>query len=512
MLPTARYPFRVQGTRTQGGRSEPRTSYPVAAQSTPLPMPLRHPDAVIVGAGPNGLAAAVVLAEAGWRVLVFEANETVGGAARSGALTRPGFVHDLGSAVHPLAVASPLFRRLPLAQYGLEWVRPEVPLAHPLDGGRAVLLHQSLDETAAGLGTDGAAYRRLFGPLVRDWPALEHEVLGPLLRVPRRPLALARFGLQAIRSARGLAEASFETAPARALFAGLAAHSGLALDAPATASFGLVLSILAHRVGWPFPRGGAQALTDALAAHLRALGGRIVTGARVDAVDALPPARAVVLDVTPRQLLRLAGHRLPARTRRALEGYRYGPGAFKVDWALDAPIPWANPPCARAGTLHLGGTLEEIAESEKAVADGRPPERPYVLLAQPSRFDPTRAPAGQHTAWAYCHVPNGSTADMTAPIEAQVARFAPGFQGRVLDRAVATPADLERMNANLVGGDVNGGAQGLGQMVARPVFGPTPYRLARGLYLCSASTPPGGGVHGLCGFHAARAVLRDAKE
>lgn len=473
-------------------------------------------DAVIVGAGPNGLAAAIVLAEAGRRVLVLEANHDVGGAARSAGLTRDGFLHDLGSTTHPLAAASPFLRRLPLGEHGLAWVQPDLPLAHPLDGGRAVLHHRSLDDTARGLGPDAEAWTDLFGRLLADWPKLEQEILQPLLHWPRHPVSLARFGLPALRSAEGLARARFETTEARALFAGHAAHSLLALDRAASASFGLVLGTLAHHVGWPCPRGGAGRITAALAGHLRSIGGEIETNRRVESSDDLPPARSVVFDLTPRQVLRIMGHGLPRRPRQALLRFRYGTAAFKVDWALDGPIPWANPECGRAGTVHVGGTLEEIAAGERTVADGGTPEAPFVLLAQHSLFDRTRAPDGRHTAWAYCHVPNGSTVDMTGRIEAQIERFAPGFGQRILERAVSSPAELERQNANLVGGDINGGAQDLAQMLARPLLSPRPYRLARagghgspGLYMCSSSTPPGGGVHGMCGWHAARTVLHD---
>ena len=473
-----------------------------------------------MGAGPNGLAAAIVLVEAGRRVLVLEANAEVGGAARTAELTRAGFLHDLGSTTHPLAAASPFFRQLPLAAHGLEWIQPDLPLAHPLDGGRAVLHHRSLEKTATGLGDDADAWRALFGPLVEDWPRLEDDVLRPLLHWPRHPIALARFGLAALPSAERLAS-RFATTEARALFAGHAAHSLLPLDRVASASFGLVLGTLAHRVGWPFPRGGAGRITAALASYLRSLGGEIETGRRIGSLEELPSSRHVLFDLTPRQVVEIAADALPRRPRRALERYRYGAAAFKVDWALDGPIPWTNPACAGAGTVHVGGTLEEIAAGERAVADGGVPEAPFVLLAQHSLFDPIRAPEDTQTAWAYCHVPNGSTADMTARIEAQIERFAPGFSGRILERAVSSPADLERQNANLVGGDINGGAQDLAQMLARPLLSPRPYRLARrttgasgsggapGLYLCSSSTPPGGGVHGMCGWHGARTLLRD---
>lgn len=467
-------------------------------------------DAVVVGAGPNGLAAAIRLAQADLRVVVFEANEQAGGGVRSLALTRPGFVHDFGAAVFPLGAGSPFFRHLPLERYGLRWIQPDVPLAHPLDGGRAALLLRSLDETAARLGRDGEAYRRLIAPLVRAWPRLEGEVLQPLLHVPRHPVVLAQFGLRALLPPAWLAAWAFEEAPAKALWAGLAAHAVRPFSAPGASAIGLSLAVLAHRVGWPIPRGGAQALTDALVAHLRTLGGDVVTGRRILQLNALPAARLVLLDVAPRDFLRMAGDRLPAGYRRALDAFQPGPGAFKLDWALDGPIPWTNAAVGRAGTVHLGGTLEEIAASAAAVEAGRPPRNPYVLLAQPSLFDTTRAPAGKHTAWAYGHVPNGSAADLTTAIEDQVERFAPGFRARILDRHVLPPADLEAADANLVGGDVAGGANSLWQLAARPLLHPTPYRTPlAGVYLCSASTPPGGGAHGMCGYHAANAALRD---
>jgi phytoene dehydrogenase-like protein len=443
-------------------------------------------------------------------VLVLEAEDTPGGGVRSAALTRPGFVHDRCSAIHPFGLASSFFRSLPLERYGLSWVHPPLPLAHPLDGGTAAVFHQSLDDTARGLGSDGAAYRRLMEPCVEAWPELVEELLQPLLHLPRHPWKLASFGLKAVRSARGLARRRFRETEARALFAGMAAHAVLPLGEPASASFGLMLGMLGHAVGWPMPRGGAQSLADALVACLRDLGGEIVTGHRVRDLAALPPARAVLLDVTPRQFVALAGSRTPDRYRRRLEQFRYGWGVYKVDYALDGPIPWTAEPCTRAGTVHLGGTFEEVAEAERAVQRGQHPERPFVLLAQPSLFDPSRAPSGQHTAWAYCHVPAGTTFDMTARIEGQIERFAPGFGARILERHVSTPADLERSNANLVGGSINGGRMGLWQLLARPTFGFTPYRTPLpGVYLCSSSTPPGGGVHGMCGYHAAQTVLHD---
>ncbi len=466
-------------------------------------------DAIVIGSGPNGLGAAITLAGAGRSVTVFEAQDTVGGGARSEKLTLPGFVHDVCSAVHPLAVSSPLFRSLPLERHGLAWVHPQLPLAHPLDGGTAAILHRSLDATAATLGPDEAAYRRLMSPLVRDWDRLAPQLLGPLLRVPRHPLAMARFGLRAARSARGLAERTFRDEPARALFAGLAAHSMLPLEQPLTASIGLFLGAAGHAVGWPFARGGSQAIADALADHLRSLGGEIVTGRSVDSLDDLPPADVFMLDVTPRQATRIAGSRLPDRYVRRLDRYRYGPGAFKVDFALDAPIPWTAEACGRAGTVHVGGTLAEIAGAERAVAEGGHPDQPFVLVAQQSLFDPTRAPEGKHTAWAYCHVPNGSTVDMTDRIEAQIERFAPGFRERVLARRVTSPAGFEQHNANYVGGDIAGGAHDGLQLLFGPALRPVPYSTpARGVYICSSSTPPGAGVHGMCGYFAARAALR----
>ncbi|CAA9478666.1 MAG: Phytoene dehydrogenase and related proteins [uncultured Solirubrobacterales bacterium] len=465
-------------------------------------------DAIVVGAGPNGLAAAITIAREGRSVLVVEAAPTIGGGARSAELTLPGFVHDICSAIHPLVPGSPFMSELPLKRHGLELVHPPAPLAHPFDGGRAAMLERSVAETAAGLGAgDGEAYRSLMEPLVADAERLMPQLLAPL-SVPRHPLALARFGRDALRSASAMARGHFEGEPARGLFAGMAAHSLLPLEAAASAAFGLVLGLAGHAVGWPLPRGGSQRIVDAMAAHLRELGGEIECGRPVGSLDELPPARAVLCDVSPRGLLEIAGSRLPERYRRGLERFRHGPGAFKLDWALDGPIPWQAEECARAATVHLGGTLGEIAASERAVDRGEPPERPYVLLAQQSLFDDTRAPPGKHTAWAYCHVPNGSGFDMTERIEAQIERFAPGFRDLVLERATTTPAGLERYNANYVGGDINGGRQDVRQLFTRPLARPVPYRTPLdGLYLCSASTPPGGGVHGMCGWLAAKAAL-----
>ena len=461
-----------------------------------------------MGAGPNGLAAAITLARAGRSVLVLEAAETVGGGTRSAELTLPGFVHDVCSTAHPLALGSPFLGGLPLAEHGLELVHPPAPLAHPLEDGTAVLLERSVAATARGLGPDAEAYRRMMEPLVRDAERLLPQILGPL-RPPRHPLVLARFGLDALSSANGLARRRFAGERARALFAGCAAHSILSLRRPVSASFGLVLALLGHTVGWPLVRGGSQRLADALSSHLRSLGGEIETGRRIGSLAELADARAVLLDLTPRQVLELSGDRLPDRYRRALGRYRYGAGVFKLDWALGGPIPWRAPEAARAGTVHLGGTLEELVASEEIVARGGHPERPYVLLVQSTLFDGDRAPDGQHTAWAYCHVPNGSTRDMTAAIEGQIERFAPGFRDRILARSAMDTAAVERHDANCIGGDINGGMQDLGQLFTRPVARPVPYSTpVEGLFICSSSTPPGGGVHGMCGHFAARAALR----
>ncbi|HSL67041.1 MAG TPA: NAD(P)/FAD-dependent oxidoreductase, partial [Actinomycetota bacterium] len=430
-------------------------------------------DAVVVGAGPNGLAAAITLAREGQAVLLVEGQETIGGGTRSAELTMPGFIHDVCSAIVPLALASPFFASVSLDQRGLEFVQPRAALAHPLDDGSVALLERSVDATARGLGEDARSYRRLMGPLVADADALLPDILGSL-RMPRHPLAVARFGVSGIRSLRSLAS-RFEGQAARALLAGIAAHSMLPLDRSPSAAVALVLGMLAHTVGWPMARGGSQRIADVLAAHLRSLGAEIVTGQWVGSIDDLPPSRAVLLDVTPRQVLSIAGHRLPRGYRHGLERFRYGPGVFKVDYALDGPVPWKAEECSRAGTVHLGGTLEEIAVAEETVATGDHPERPLVLLAQQSLFDPSRAPEGKHTLWAYCHVPNGSTVDMTERIESQIERFAPGFRERVLARSVMSPADLERHNPNYVGGDINGGLQSLLQTFARPTLRPVPY-------------------------------------
>jgi phytoene dehydrogenase-like protein len=473
--------------------------------------------AIVVGSGPNGLVAGLALARVGWSVTVLEAASTPGGGTRTEQLTLPGVLHDVCSAIHPLAVGSPAFRELAtggrtLADHGLEWIHPDVPLAHPLDGGRAAVLARDVVATAEGLGADGRAYRRLFEPLVDAGFDLTDGLLSPFTIPPRHPVALARYGVTGIRSARAVARRRFATDEARALFAGLSAHSILSLDEPATAGYGLMLGVLAHLVGWPMARGGSQRIADALVGLLADAGGTVECDTTVTSIAGLPAADAILFDVTPRQLLAIAGDALPERYRKSLSRFRYGPGVFKLDWALDGPIPWANAQCARAGTVHVGGTLEEITAAEAAPHAGRHADRPFVLLAQQSLFDGDRAPAGTHTAWAYCHVPNGSTVDMTDRIEAQVERFAPGFRDRILARHAMTTADVERHDANHVGGDINGGSGDLRQFVARPTPGLHPWRTPlSGVYLCSSSTAPGGGVHGMCGWHAAHEVLRHEK-
>lgn len=465
-------------------------------------------DAIVIGSGPNGLAAAITLARAGRSVLVREGAQTIGGSCRSEPLTLAGFVHDVCATVQAMAPISPFLLSVPLEKHGLELIRPPAAFAHPLDDGTAAVCEGSVEQTADGLGEDAGAYRDLMKPLVDAWQDLATSLLGPP-RLPKHPLLMARFGGRGIQSACGLARRYFRTERARALFAGVAAHAVLPLEWTATAAFGLVLNVAAHVGGWPLARGGSQALADALAAHLRSLGGTIQVAAPVSSLDELPNTRAVLCDVTPRQLIRLAGDRLPASYRARLERFRYGPGAFKIDWALGGPVAWKSLECSRAGTLHLGGTLEELAASERAPWEGRVADRPYVLFVQATLFDPSRAPAGNHTAWAYCHVPNGCTIDMTDRIERQIERFAPGFRDRILARHVMPPAALERHNPNLIGGDIGGGSQQLSQLFARPVLRLDPYATpVPGLYLCSSSTPPGGGVHGMCGYFAARSALR----
>ena len=465
-------------------------------------------DAVIVGSGPNGLAAGIALARAGCSVLVCEANATMGGGTRSAELTRPGFLHDVCSAVHPLAAGSPFFKALPLERFGLEWIQPEIPLAHPLDDGSAACLHRDVNFTAEQLHGDSSAYRRLMKPLARNWEKLANEFLQPMLHWPRHPLALARFGIPALCPVTLLSKILFKHEPARALFGGIAAHSFLPLESIASSAFGLVLGMAGHAVGWPIPRGGSQTIANALANYLRELGGKIEINHRAENLNDLPKSRAVLLDVSVWEFLRIAREQLPTAYRRRLESFRHGPGIFKIDYALSKPIPWKAEACRRAGTVHLGGTMDEMAAAERDVACGRIPERPFTLVAQQSLFDETRAPRGQHTLWAYCHVPFDCDTDMSGRIESQIERFAPGFRDCILARHKMGAADLEKSNPNLAGGDINGGAANLMQLIARPILSPAPYGTPlRGVYLCSSSTPPGGGVHGMCGYYAARLAL-----
>jgi phytoene dehydrogenase-like protein len=461
--------------------------------------------ACVIGAGPNGLAAAIVLAQAGLQVEVFEAEPTPGGAARTMELTLPGFRHDFGSAVHPLGAGSPFFATLPLSDFGLQWIHSPAPVAHPFDDGTAVVLERNLELARAVLAEDGNAWASLLGPFAENWWQFAGDVLRPMPGVPKHPSLMAQFGLHALASAKTIAR-RFRNPRTRALFAGLAAHSFLSLDQLMSGAIGLLIAIPAHAVGWPIPLGGAQSLTHALCCYLESLGGVVRSSSRVARLSDLPQFDLYLCDVTPRQLLAIADDKLSENYKRILRRYRYGPGAFKVDFALSSPIPWRAPDCRRAATIHLGGSFEEIAVSEAILRDGGDAGRPFVLLAQPSLFDSSRAPQGKHTAWAYCHVPNGSRVDMLSRIEAQIERFAPGFRDCILARRVFSPADLEMMDSNLVGGDINGGVLDIRQFLLRPSwrhYGTS----AKEIFICSSSTPPGGGVHGMCGFHAARAAL-----
>jgi phytoene dehydrogenase-like protein len=465
----------------------------------------------VIGAGPNGLSAAIVLAQAGWTVTVYEAEPQAGGGARTLPLTLPGFLHDFGSAVHPMAAGSPFFQTLPLAKYGLGWIHSPSALAHPLDDGTAILLDRDLDATAARLGTDGRAWKELFRPFVEHWFELAPYLLGPVTLLQRHPLLMARLGLLGFPSAQFAARRAFQGERAKALFAGLAAHSFLALDETLSAAFGIMLGATAHAVGWPIPKGGAQAITNALCAHLESLGGTIKLSSRVSRLADLPEADLTMCDLTPKQLLSVAGDKFRSGYQKRLSKWKYGPAAFKVDYALCSPIPWKATDCRHAATVHLGGTFSEIALSESATRNGRCADRPFVLLSQPTLFDESRAPAGQHVAWAYCHVPNGSAVDMLPRLEAQIERFAPGFRDCVLERRVFSPSALESMDANLVGGDIAGGAVNLSQFLFRPTgrhYGTT----SPDIYICSSSTPPGAGVHGMCGYNAAIRALRSKSQ
>jgi phytoene dehydrogenase-like protein len=469
--------------------------------------------ACVIGSGPNGLAAAIVLAQAGMCVEVFEAEAEPGGAVRTLPLTLPGFLHDFGSAVHPFAAGSPFFATLPLADHGLEWIHGEAPVAHPLDDGSAVVLERDLDHAERALGADGRLWRGLMQPAADNWNEFAEDALGPVLRIPHHPLRMARFGLTAFQTAQGFADSHFASPRTRAIFAGLAGHSFLSFDQPLSATIGWLFGITVHAVGWPSPRGGAQAITQALISYLKTLGGTVHTSSRVDAAafrELESSSELVLFDTAPQQMVAIAGEQLAPKYKSQIERFQPAPGVFKIDYALSQPVPWRAADCRRAITVHVGGTFEEIAEAEYAVANGREAERPFVLVAQPTLYDSSRAPEGRHVLWAYCHVPNGSSSDMTERIEAQIERFAPGFRDCVLARHVSSPAALEERDANLVGGDIGGGAMTMRQMLFRP----TARGYATGapkLYICSASTPPGGGVHGMCGYHAARLALRSLK-
>lgn len=471
-------------------------------------MEKRDYDAIVVGTGPNGLAAAITLQQAGLSVLLIEGKSTIGGGLRSKELTLPGFVHDVCSAIHPMALSSPFFASLPLKDHGLQFIQSPINAAHPFDDGTAAALYHSVEDTANALGIDGRTYTQLIQPLVKDWPLIENDALGPL-RFPENPFAMARFGLKALTSATFLAK-RFKTKEARGLWAGMAAHAIQPLTNTSTSAIALALIIAGHRQGWPIPKGGAQSIANALAAYFLSIGGRIEVDQYIRSLDQLPSAHTILFDVTPKQLLQIAGHRFSSIYKWQLEKYRYGMGVFKIDWALDQPIPFTAPECRQAGTVHLGSTLEEITLSEKGSSAGKHAEKPFVLLAQQSLFDTSRAPVGKQVAWAYCHVPNGSVKDMTTIIEAQVERYAPGFRDTIISRHVMNTAAMEAYNPNYIGGDINGGIMDLAQLFTRPALRSSPYRTsAKGLYICSSSTPPGGGVHGMCGYHAAKRALKD---
>ena len=465
-------------------------------------------DAIIVGSGPNGLAAAIHLQQNGLSVLILEAKSEIGGGLRSAELTLPGFTHDICSAIHPLAVGSPFFRQLPLANHGLQYIYPEIAAAHPFDNGTAAVLKQSITETAKLLGSDEQVYLKLIQPIVNDWPNIAADVLGPL-HYPKHPLAMARFGLSALTSATHLSKL-FKTEEAKGLLAGMAAHSMLPLSKITTSAIALVLMANGHLKSWPIPKGGSNRIANALASYFISIGGKIETNTYVKSLEELPSSHAVLFDISPKQLLQIAGHKFSSLYKWQLERYRYGMGVFKVDWALDGPIPFMAEECKKAGTIHIGNTIDAITKSEQQTWDGQHSDKPFVLLAQQSVFDPSRAPEGKHTAWAYCHVPNGSKVDMTNAIENQVERFAPGFKDLILAKHTMSPAQMEEYNPNYIGGDINGGVIDIGQLFTRPALRWSPYKTsAKGIYICSASTPPGGGVHGMCGYHAAQKVLKD---
>jgi phytoene dehydrogenase-like protein len=465
-------------------------------------------DAIIVGSGPNGLSAAITLQKAGLSVLIVEAKPTIGGGMRTAELTLPGFKHDICSAIHPMAMGSPFFADLPLHQHGLEFVHAPLPAAHPFDNGKAAILSRSIEETALSLGKDKQAYLDLIQPLVASWPKIVDDTLGPL-GIPKHPLLLAQFGLKAMQPASWIAK-RFETEEAKGLWAGMTAHSIQPLTNFSSAAIGMVLSAVGHLYGWPIPKGGSQSIADALGSYFLSLGGKIETNFTVKSLEQLPSSDAVLFDVTPKQLLEIAGDKFSPLYKWQLERYRYGMGVFKVDWALDGPIPFTAEECNKAATVHLGNTFNEIAAGEQLSSSGGHPEKPFVLLAQQSLFDATRAPEGKHTAWAYCHVPNGSTKDMTAAIENQVERFAPGFKDQILAKNTMNSSQIEAYNPNYIGGDINGGILDIGQLFTRPALRVSPYRTsAKGIYICSSSTPPGGGVHGMCGYHAAKTALND---
>ncbi|MES2375598.1 MAG: NAD(P)/FAD-dependent oxidoreductase [Bacteroidota bacterium] len=465
-------------------------------------------DAIVVGSGPNGLAAAILMQQQGLSVLLLEGKDEIGGGLRSAELTLPGFTHDVCSAIHPLALASPFFKTLPLADFGLEYIPPTLNAAHPFDNGTAAVLDRSIKNTADYLGTDAKAYTALMRELTGAWPLIDQDALGPL-HFPRHPLVMAQFGLKALSSAETFVK-RFKTTEARGLFGGMAAHAIQPLSNLSTTAIGLVLMATGHLKGWPIPKGGSMSIANALAGYFKSIGGTIETGAYIQSLDQLPSAQAVLFDVTPKQLLQIAGHKFSSIYKGQLERYRYGMGVFKIDWALDGPIPFTAAECREAGTIHLGNTFEEIAAGELQTSRGRQAEKPFVLLAQQSLFDSSRAPEGKHTAWAYCHVPNGSTQDMTAAIEAQVERFAPGFKDLILAKHTMNTAQVEAYNPNYIGGDINGGILDIGQLFTRPALRWSPYKTsAKGLYICSSSTPPGGGVHGMCGYNAAKKALSD---